>query len=179
MQKAKKKATVVQAYRLGEESDMVEELTAEGEIKVKGDGSFEVFSQEAKDGAGEIAHTGDYIKLDSSGKPYPNSAEFFEKNHRHLAREFYEQKSKVFPVWMAGDDMCPEIKFLIEHKQLTFHEDDPEKYFQAPLWGADLSAGKDAVIVFYSIERDGNGEIRDAEFNFVARDEFDKTYELL
>ena len=62
-----------------EENDMVEELTAEGEIKVKGDGSFEVFSREAKDGTGEIAHAGDYIKLDSSGKPYPNSAEFFEK----------------------------------------------------------------------------------------------------
>lgn len=96
MQKAKKKATVVQAYRLGEESDMVEELTAEGEIKVKGDGSFEVFSQEAKDGAGEIAHTGDYIKLDSSGKPYPNSAEFFEKNHRHLPGNFMNRSQRFF-----------------------------------------------------------------------------------
>ena len=75
--------------------------------------------------------------------------------------------------------MSRKIKFLIEQKQLTFHEEDPEKYFQAPLWGTNLSAKKDAVIVFYSIERDENGEIRDAEFNFVARDEFDKTYELL
>ena len=179
MRKAKKKALIVQAYRLGDKSSVIDKMIMEGKIKPKENGSFEVFSQEAKDGTGEIAHAGDYIKLDSSGKPYPNSAEFFEKNHRHLAREFYEQKSKVFPVWMAGDDMCPEIKFLIEHKQLTFHEEDPEKYFQAPLWGADLSAAEDAVIVFYSIERDGSGEIRDAEFNFVVRDEFDKTYELL
>lgn len=178
MKKAKKRPAVVQAYRLGDESDVVDGLTAEGEIRLRGDGSFEVFSQEAKGHSGEIAHTGDYIKLDSSGTPYPNSAEFFEENHRHIAREFYEQKSNTVSVWMYGDPMGPEIQYLVEHKHLTFHEDEPDRYFQAPLWDTVLSAAKDAVIVFYRIDRDENGKICDVEFNFVAGDEFKKTYEL-
>jgi len=37
----------------------------------------------------------------------------------------------------------------------------------------------DAVIVFYSITKDEDGTITDADFNFVARDEFDRTYSLL
>ena len=179
MRKARKKSMVVQAYRLGEKNDVVDGLTAEGEIRLRGDGSFEVFSQEAKGTAGEIAHTGDYIKLDSSGTPYPNSAEFFEENHRHIAGEFYEQRSNAVSVWMYGDPMGAEIQYLIENKRLTLHEDDPARYFQAPLWGTELSAAKDAVIVFYRIDKDEEGKICDAEFNFVAGDEFEKTYELL
>ena len=42
-----------------------------------------------------------------------------------------------------------------------------------------MSAPKDAVIVFYRISRDEAGQITDAEFNFVAGAEFEKTYELL
>lgn len=34
---------------------------------------------EAKGEPDEIAQTGDYIKVDSSGIPYPNSAEDFEE----------------------------------------------------------------------------------------------------
>lgn len=179
MRKARKKSMVVQAYRLGEKNDVVDGLTAEGEIRLRGDGTFEVFSQEAKGESGEIAQMGDYIKLDSSGMPYPNSAEFFEENHRHIAGEFYEQRSNVVFVWMYGDPVGEEIRYLIENKQLTLHEDDPTRYFQAPLWGTELSAAKDAVIVFYRIDRDEEGKICDAEFNFVAGDEFEKTYELL
>lgn len=182
MKKAKKRPAVVQAYRLGDESDVVDGLTAEGEIRLRGDGSFEVFSQEAKavyENSGEIAHTGDYIKLDSSGTPYPNSAEYFEENHRHIVGEFYEQRSNAVSVWMYGDPMGAEMQYLVEHKQLTFHEDEPNRYFQAPLWGTMLSAARNAVIVFYRIDRDESGKILDAEFNFVARDEFEKTYEIL
>lgn len=179
MKKARKKPAVVQAYRLGEKSSVVDGLTAEGEIRLKGDGTFEVFSTEAMGDTGEIAHTGDYIKLDFSGRPYPNSAEYFEENHCHIAAEFYEQRSNEVSVWMSGDPMCPEIRYLMEHKQLTFHEDEPERYFRAPLWGTVLYAAKDAVIVFYRIVRDETGQITDEEFNFVARDEFDRTYELL
>ena len=80
---------------------------------------------------------------------------------------------------MYGDPMGPEMQYLVEHKQLTFHEDEPNRYFQAPLWGTMLSAARNAVIVFYRIDRDESGKILDAEFNFVARDEFEKTYEIL
>lgn len=179
MRKARKRPVIVQAYRLGDESNVVDGLTAEGEIRLRGDGSFEVYSQEAKGTSGEIAHAGDYIKLDSSGMPYPNSAEFFEENHRHITGAFYEQRSNEVSVWMHGEPVGEEIQYLMENKGLTLHEDDPDRYFQAPLWGTGLSAAKDAVIVFYRIDRDEGGRIRDAEFNFVAGDEFAKTYELL
>ena len=39
-----------------------------------------------------------------------------------------------------------------------------------------LTAARDAVIVFYELEYDAGGEIVEADFNFVAKDEFDKVY---
>jgi len=35
---------------------------------------------------------------------------------------------------------------------------------------------RDAIIVFYSLDYDGEGNIMDADFNFVQREEFQKTY---
>lgn len=179
MRKVRKKPMVVQAYRLGDNSPVVDGLMAEGEIRQKADGSFEVFSREAKDNIGEHACCGDYIKLDSEGCPYPNSAEYFENNHRHLAADLFEQRSPAVEVWMYGDPMCPEIVYLIEHRHLSFHDDDPERFFQAPLWGTKLSAAKDAVIIFYRIVRDPSGKIIDADFNFVAGNEFARTYDII
>lgn len=170
---------VVEAYRLGDNSPVVEGLMAEGEILQRADGSFEVFSREAKENTGERAHSGDYIKLDSEGCPYPNSAEYFENNHRHLAADFFEQQSPAVEVWMCGEPMCPEIRYLMENRHLSFHDDEPERYFQAPLWGTRLSAAKDAVIIFYRIVRDESGQITDVDYNFVAGDEFERTYEIL
>ena len=97
MKKAKKRPAVVQAYRLGDESDVVDGLTAEGEIRLRGDGSFEVFSQEAKavyENSGEIAHTGDYIKLDSSGTPYPNQRRIFRRKPSSYCRGILRAKVK-------------------------------------------------------------------------------------
>ena len=62
---------------------------------------------------------------------------------------------------------------------MEIREDDPERYFNAFLWGAPLSAGKDAVLIFYSIKRDIDGNIYDADFNFITREEFEKTYDEL
>lgn len=179
MKKARKRQVVVQAYRLGDESNVMDRLTLEGKVRLRGDGNFEVFSQETKGRFGEIAHAGDYIRLDSSGMPYPSRAEFFEKNYRHIAGEFYKQCPNAVYVWMYGDPIGPEMQYLVDHNQLTFHEDDPNRFFRAPLWGTKLSAAKDAVIVFYRIDRDEEGKICHVEFNFVARDEFDRTYDLL
>ncbi|MBQ1412657.1 MAG: hypothetical protein IIY93_05645, partial [Clostridia bacterium] len=63
--------------------------------------------------------------------------------------------------------------------RIRHREDDENAYFNAVLWGAPLSAAKDAVICFYSITRDGNGVITDADFNFISRAEFEKTYDIL
>ena len=82
-------------------------------------------------------------------------------------------------IWTAEDEICPEITFLMEEKGLTLEPGHPECFFQAPLWGTKLSAARDAVLVFYETERDSEGNICDAEFNFVDREEFEKTYEVI
>ena len=179
MRKAKKKVSVVKAYRLGEQNSVIDILQKDGRIVQKDDGSYEVFSRESGSGHGEKAQPGDYVKIDSSGCPYPNSAAFFEKNHRHIEGEYYEQRQKALSVWFSDDPMCPEVEFLEKNKGLVLDPDHPDRYFSAPLWGTNLTAGKDAALVFYRIDRDETGKVCDAEFNFVARDEFDKTYELL
>lgn len=179
MKRARKKTVVIKAYRLGEKNSTVDKLIEKGKIRLTEGGNYEVFSQETGGTSGEIAYAGDYIKIDSSGSPYPNSREFFEENHVAVGYGAYRQKAKEVSVWMDGDPINEEVRYLIEHKGLTLNEDMPDRYFQAPLWGTRLSASRDAVIVFYQIQWDENGEIADAEFNFVARDEFDKTYDML
>ena len=47
------------------------------------------------------------------------------------------------------------------------------------LWGTEETAAKDAVVVFYGVERDADGAIAKIDFNFVARNVFEQTYELL
>lgn len=177
MKRAIKKAgRKTEAYCLGTSSPVLDELIRQGKIVEKENGIYEVFSREAVNGSGEIARKGDYIKLDSAGKPYPNDGDFFRKNHRHIKDCIYEQIPEPVNIWEYGDDMCPEIRFLVKNKGLVMDEKNPEKFFCAPLWGSILSADKNAVIVFYSITCNERGDIADADFNFVAGDEFQKTY---
>lgn len=128
---------------------------------------------------GEMAEEGDYFKVDSSGFPYPNKKEWFEANHRHIDGDEYMQISKPVDIWEADMPMCEEIQYLLSTDRLHINVEDTANYFSAFLWGAPLAAAKDAVIVFYSVDRDEDGKIRDVDFNFVARDEFEKTYTVL
>lgn len=179
MRKARKKPVRVNAYRLGEQSEGLDRLMREGLVRKLEDGTFEVHTVETEAGKGEIAQVGDYVKLDASGRPYPNEADFFEENHRHIDGNQYEQIPKEREVWMMGDEMCPEVEFLIEHGKLELHKEDPEHYFQGTGWGTKLTASSDAALVFYEIKRNADGKITDAEFNFVDREMFEKTYELI
>lgn len=172
----KKQGKIVEAYRLGEESEPVRRLIQEGKIVEKDQGIFEVFSQEAVNTSGEIAYPGDYIKVDSSGAPYPVKSDFFLKNHRRLDGIRYEQIPVPLDAWTSDQEMCEEINYLIKEKGLMIDETSEDKYFTAPLWGTMLSAARDAVIVFYEIKRDNKGLIRDIDFNFVQHEEFEKTY---
>lgn len=179
MRRARKKPVRVNAYRLGEQSEGLDRLIKEGLVSQSDDGTFEVHTMETKDEKGETVHAGDYVKLDAAGRPYPNKAEFFEKNHRHIDGDQYEQFPKDREVWMMGDAMCPEVEFLIEQGRLELHKEDPEHYFQGTGWGTKLTASSDAALVFYEIKRNAGGNIVDAEFNFVDRDTFEETYELI
>lgn len=170
---------IVHAYRLGDNTETELRLIREGLIRVNSDESYELFSLEAVSGHGEVCHKGDYFKISSDGHPYPNEKNFFEANHRLLDDGSYEQIPKPLDIWTSADEICPEILFLMEHKGLIIDPESTDRYFTAPLWGTVLSAAIDAVIVFYSITRETDGTITDADFNFVAGDEFRRTYSLL
>lgn len=170
----KREGKMIKAYCLGEDHPMIERLIGEGKIRQVDAGHWRVFSQEAE--KGELAESGDYVKLDSSGAPYPNTREFFKKNHRHVDGDDYEQIPKWLNAWCLEDGICPEIHFLIEHKGLVINEENEDACFRAPLWGDMLTAARNAVIVFFELEYDAGGEIVEADFNFVAKDEFDKVY---
>ena len=59
---------------------------------------------------------------------------------------------------------------------MTIDENDYEHYFNAFLWGADLSAAKDATVLFIDIDRDEQGNIVDISFNFVTKKDFEESY---
>lgn len=182
MRYARKKRTIVTAYQLGANTPMEEELVREGAIQRLPDGGYALFSQEAVHGIGELAQAGDYFKVDTVGArhyPYPNRQGDFETSHRHLQGDTYEQISEVLAVWQEGDDPCEEMDFLLASGRLTLHPEDEKRYFNAVLWDAPLSAPREAVIVFYRVERNSLGCITDVVFNFVGRREFEQGYILL
>lgn len=178
------KSKIIEAYCLGENSEMEQQLLKEGAMRKQEDGSYELFSCEAVNGSGQIAYAGDYFKVDHvDGKnyPYPNTREYFLKNHRHLSGNEYIQNSSgdtVYAIWQDGDESCEEIRFLLDTGRLTISPDTPDKYYNAFLWGTMLSARKDAVVVFYEVTRDSEGKITDIDFNLVARESFEKNYVL-
>ena len=170
----KKTGNQVEAYRLGDHSDKEQEMIKRGLIRLREDGTYEIFSQEAVNGIGECARAGDYFKIDNAGFPYPNSRDFFENDHRKIGKNLYEQIPKELLAWSREEGETEEIRFLKEHKglNLTGH------HMEAPLWGTILSAGFDALIIYYSIQRDEEGKIVDIDFNFLDRIEFERTYDV-
>jgi hypothetical protein len=99
-------------------------------------------------------------------------------NHTHLQGDEYEQENKPLFIWQASDPLNEEIRYLLNTGKMTIKEDDYDHYFNAFLWGADLSAAKDATVIFYNIDRDEKGIITDIGFNFIAKAQFESDYEL-
>ena len=174
----KKEGRLVEAYRLGDQGPEERQLLAEKKIRRAEDGTYELFSSESVNGAGEIAETGDYFKIDAHGFPYPNKKAWFEANHTHISGNQYMQKPKPLKAWMDGMPVCEEITWLLEGGRLTINETDTQRYFQAFLYGAPLSAARDAVLVFYEVNRDKTGTIQEIDFCFVARDIFEQVYRI-
>lgn len=172
------KNKVVKAYPLGASHPMEVALIEEGAIKLREDGQYELFSQEAVNGVGQIAQAGDFFKVDTvDGKhyPYPNARKWFEENHTHIEGDEYLQKGKPLLFWQKSDGPSEEMEWLVKNGKVTLKPEDKEHYFNAFLWGADLSAADDAVVVFYSVTR-WDGVITHVDFNFVARPEFEANY---
>lgn len=178
----KKQGKIVQAYRLGNEHPVLNELIAANKIKKVDECTYEVFSQEAAkaaSGHGQLAGAGDWVRVDGAGFPYPCKNDWFQENLRHVAGDDYEQIPKVLSAWTADQEICPEVKFLIQKKGLVLDDDNPDMYFKAILWGNPEAAAKDAVLVFYNIIYASDGSVQDAEYNFVEKREFDRTYEVI
>ena len=171
----KNKGKEVRAWELGTNSPMERKLIAEGKIQKTCNG-FLLFSQEAQSGEGEHAKAGDFFKVDKAGYPYPNKRDFFLLNHTPIEGDTYEQHPKELLAWEIAEEITPEVQFLIDHKGLVLNPQKPDQYFGAKLWGAWLTAASDAVLIFYSVSYDDEGNVIDADFNFVARAEFEAAY---
>lgn len=175
----KKEGKTIRAWELGVDSDMERQLQSEGVIRWKPDGSCLLFSKEAVNGLGEMAQKGDFFKVDEadSGRyAYPNRRDWFLEHHHPLGNGDYEVIAKPFPIWTKDDPPCEPMDFLLNTGRLRIDPTNPERYFNAVLWNAPLSAAEDAVIVFYSLERDACGALKDVEFNFVDRQFFERDY---
>ena len=179
MRWARKKISHTQAWQLGMNTPMEQRMIHKGKIILRADGRYELFSQETTGEVGQIACAGDYFKVDPLGYPYPNAKGMFERNHRHIKGDWYEQSIEPVQIWTADDPECEEIRFLVESGQLCIHVDDPERYFSAKLWETEETAARDAVIVLYGIERAPSNDISRIDFNFVERGYFERTYEVL
>ncbi|MCI8426610.1 MAG: hypothetical protein HFJ03_03560 [Lachnospira sp.] len=172
----KNESKFIKAYELGKEYAEIQRLINEGKIKKISEEVYEIFSQEAVNGKGQIAHKGDFIKIDTTDLPYPNDRTFFLANHKYLQNDEYKQISHPVYIWQAYEDICLEVEFLIKNKHLVIDRESNEKYYTVPLWGTVLSAARDAYLIFYSIKKDSNGSIVDIDFNFIECKEFEKTY---
>lgn len=173
----KNKGNVVQAWKLGEHTEMEKKMLEAGKIRRTADGGYELFSQEAVNGIGQPAIPGDYFKVDSSGMPYPNAKSFFEKNHKMIGENTYLQAPQILDAWEKGEPVSEEIEFLLRTEKLRINSESQEKYFEAFLRGVPLGAAGDAVLVIRYVERDPEGQISDIDFDFIARKEFEKTYQ--
>ncbi|MCD8116524.1 MAG: hypothetical protein LUE21_05325 [Oscillospiraceae bacterium] len=175
----KKTGRPVTAFRLGDGSEPERQLIGRGLLKQGPEDSWLVFSRETDGRCGERARAGDYIKLDSSGSPYPVRRDWFERNHFQGADGALYQRPVPLLFWKAGLPIREELRFLLDTGRLSLHPGDRTQYFQARLWDTDLSAASDAALLFYNLERSPCGDLTDARFNFVAGDEFDTAYTLI
>lgn len=177
----KNKGCLVQAYELGAGREMERLLIEEGAIRREADGSYQLFSQEAANGEGQVARTGDFFKVDTvDGRryPYPNKRDWFLERHTPLGGDRYEQRAVPVPIWTKDDPPCDAVDYLLRSGRLRIEPEDSAHYFNASLWGAPLSAAEDAVIVFHRLERNEDGTIRRLSFNFVERTVFERDYSL-
>ena len=176
---AVKADTRVRAWELGAGSEMEKQMLLQRRIVAHPGGVYELFSQEAPEGKGQMAKAGDYFKVDDKGFPYPNARAYFLKNHRHLEGDWYQQAAKPMKIWHRGDPMCEEIRFLLDRGILFFHPENPARFFSAFLWDTEETAPDDAVILFYAVERDPEGNITGINFNFIVHDYFQKYYRVV
>ena len=170
-----KKSVPMPAFRLGTDCPLAQKLMDARLLLPLSDGLWEIRTREAEE-KGEIAKTGDYIKLDSAGMPYPTEKSWFESTHTPAGDGLYLQNTQPKKAWCTDERMCDEIRFLVNEDLLQW---DRKTGFGAQLWGTWQTAGPDAVIIFNQVLTDESGRIHHVDFHFVAAEEFHQTYTIL
>lgn len=172
----KREKKLVTAVCLGTGHPLEQQLAREGKLRKISENAYLIFTRESSS-LGEIAEAGDYVKLDQGGMPYPNEKDYFEANHVAAEAEgSYYQIPQELEAWYAREPENDTIRFLRENEMLRIDKDDPERFFSAFLWGAEQTAPQDAVVIFDSVTRDGNGTVTAVEFHFIVREEFNAAY---
>ena len=173
MREVRKCDFYVTAFELGCGLDIEEDLINKGLI-VRHEDYYEVRSRECK-GKGEVAHVGDFVKIDHSNNPYPNNRARFLSHHKKVGKNQYCQYREIIWSWQYGDAKNDVIEHLLDSDKLTINEDSYDSFYEADIWGTTLSAKKIDIILIYSVDRDGD-RIISVDFNLIAKEEFDKTY---
>lgn len=176
MREVRKYDICVKAFELGCGSQMESDFISQGLIR-KHEDHYEIHSRESKD-SGEVAYTGDYVKIDKSNNPYPNDRERFLSHHKKVGENEYCQYPEVIWSWQFGDESDDVIDYLLSSNKLIINEASYDRFYEAELWGTTLTAKKIDIILIYSVDRDGD-QIISVDFNLIAKEEFDKTYQYL
>ena len=171
----KNKPEVVEAWRLGDCSSKETELMKSNMIVRFGD-LFEVHSQEYKE-YGEPVMIGDYFKIDKAGYPYPIDKEYFLKTHRHIEGNRWEEFPEPIMAWESADAISPEVRFLMENKGLEIDPEHPDQFFKEKMnQDIYIAATATTLIIFNSVSYDNDGNVINANFEFLSRAEFERDY---
>ena len=176
----KNKSEMVKACRLGGmPSEMELKLMDEGKIKLcNGRVSiYEVFSQKSKEGSGERARAGDFVKIDKDGYPAVVRMEEFLNNHRKVKDDIWEEIPEPILAWEKQDKVIPEMQFLIDKKKLMFDATDPKKFFVVLVNQKRITASEDAILIFFNIKYNSDGAVVDTDIEFVEKEDFESNYQ--
>lgn len=174
MIKVRKKPGLVMAFRLGRENPLEDYFIDIGKLR-KNKESYEIFSKETRGDRGQKADIGDFIKIDKQEDIYPVKAWDFGKNHKILSSNIYLEANRVRKAFRAGDLDGEIISYLMDRGFLNLSE-DPDKYFVGQVRSGLIYGKKEDYLLIYSEDMDGPCKY---DFNFVDKDIFEKTYEIL
>lgn len=174
MMKVRKKTGLVMAFILGSQNPLEDYFINLCKIRKKGD-AYEVFSKETRGDRGQRAEIDDFIKIDRNEDIYPVKAWDFEKNHKILSANIYLEAGKARKAFRA-DDLDGEIISYLMDKGFLQILGDPDQYYMARVNSGIVYGRKDDYLLIYSEDMDGPCKY---DFNFVDKDIFGKTYEIL
>ena len=154
----KNESKFIKAYELGKEYAEIQRLINEGKIKKISEEVYEIFSQEAVNGKGQIAHKGDFIKIDTTDLPYPNDRTFFLANHKYLQNDEYKQ---IYKTVICNEANQPDLPILYN---VNFGHTSPVSILPYGVMAQIDCSQKKLTVIESPIERDlrsRNGEVRD------------------